>query len=552
MRAIHALLAVSALLFFPSCSLMGLDRFDTPSCTTDAQCDRQNQAAGLERSQCLAYRCRPNGAMRSCIRSHRDDDGDMAFNPVCSGGTVRGPVDCDDTNPLIYPDGLPRLDAGMSDAGVSPQREQCDGVDNDCDSVIDENVLAVESGATWTPMGEAQHVSIAPGAFMMTLLTTADDAASPANRLSSVYDGPGEFTALDALIPCTQRIDDGSCNVRETSLDGLGESSAAMAFISTNGCSEGRLHLRRLEGGTILAPSSTSNIAQGVRTTDINDACTLDGAHRPALSALFGETASEPRALLTWIDSPVVGISWVHALVVQYTDDIVALGDPAGIRLGQTTTDAAPVVLETGIDGWFVLALNDARVHVAFVSDSAATPALETDVQLPESMHARTLSATWMSGNRAALVLRGADNSIRVIVVALAVSPDALEARVVFGPTRLDDGVIVPRSTASVVYRSGGFLSPGGMLANFVPAEGLGGLVIGYMQGVNPGHVQIVRIADNLGRFNTIDRTSLPVGEANGAWDFALYQGGGRVRLNVLRGAAVGAVMRDAAFCGAL
>ena len=72
------------------------------------------------------------------------------------------------------------------------------------------------------------------------------------------------------------------------------------------------------------------------------------------------------------------------------------------------------------------------------------------------------------------------------------------------------------------------------------------------MQGANPDHVQIVRIADNLGRFNTIDRTSLPVGEANGTWEFALYQGGGRVRLNVLRGAAAGASMRDAGCCGAL
>lgn len=551
MRAIHALLVAGALLFFPSCSLLGLDQFDTPSCTTDAQCDRRNQVARLNRSECLAYRCRPNGAMRSCIRSHRDDDGDTAFNAVCAGGTIRGAVDCDDTNPLIYPDGLSRLDAGTSDAGVT-QREQCDGVDNDCDSVIDENVLALESGTTWTPMGAAQHMSIAPGALMVTLMTTADDAESPANRLSSVYDDPGEFSALDALIPCTQRIDDGACNVRETSLDGLGEGSAAMAFISTNGCDEGRLHLRRLVGDTILAPGSTSNIAQGVRTTDIHDACTRDGARRPVLSALFGETASEPRALLTWIDSPVVGISWVRALLVQYTDDIVALGDPAGIRLGQTTIDATPVVLETGTDGWFVLALNDARVHIAFVSDSAATPALETDLQLPESMHARTLSATSMSGNRAALVLRGADNSIRFLVVALAVSSDALEARVVFGPARVDDGAIVPRSTASVIYRHGGFLNPGGMLAGSVPAEGPGGLVIGYMQGANPDHVQIVRIADNLGRFNTIDHTSLPVGEANGTWDFALYQGGERARLNVLRGAAVGASMRDAAFCGAL
>lgn len=552
MRALQALLALSALLFVPSCSLIGLDRFDTPSCTTDAQCDLRSRGERNDRSECLAYRCRPNGAVRSCIWSHRDDDGDTAFNPVCSGGITDGLIDCDDTNPLIYPDGLPRLDAGMSDAGVSTERDACDGVDNDCDSVIDEHALALEGGATWTPMGAAQHVSVAPGAISLTLMTTADDAASPANRLSSTYDTPADFTALDALIPCGRGIDDGACNVRETSLDGLGERSTAMAFISTNGCSEGRLHLRRLEGETILAPSTTSNIAQGVRITAIDNACTLEGAHRPVLSALIHETASEQRALLTWIDSPVVGISWLHALVVQYTDDIVAVGDPAGIRLGQTTIDAAPVVLETGMHGWFVLALNDTRVHIAFVSDSIATPAIETDVVLPESMHARTLSATLMSSNRAALLLRGADNSIRLVVVGLSVSADALEARVVFGPTRLDDGAILPRSAASVVYRAAGFLNPGGTLAGLVPAEGIGGLVIGYMQGASPDHIEIIRVADNIGRFNTLDRTSLPLGEANGAWEFTLYEGGGRARLNVLRGAASSASMRDAAFCGAL
>src|SRR5439155_1239751 len=78
----------------------------------DDVCDRLNSAG-----DCMPWQC--DAASHRCVRRLRDDDRDGDPAGGCGGG------DCDDHDPAVS----------------SLHAEVCDGKDNDCDQLVDEDVV---------------------------------------------------------------------------------------------------------------------------------------------------------------------------------------------------------------------------------------------------------------------------------------------------------------------------------------------------------------------------------------------------------------------------
>jgi hypothetical protein len=161
--------AVGVLLLLGCGARTGLNPLDagpppTP-CVTDAECDDGRWCTGAE--VCLEGRCSPGAPVvcltggdpcidsvcdenaRACQRvfltDDRDNDGFRAPRPGSRPGDPdRCGDDCDDTNPRVYP-------------GAT---EVCNGLDDDCNGVIDDD-------ATLSPAGTSVRVSdeaVAPSA----------------------------------------------------------------------------------------------------------------------------------------------------------------------------------------------------------------------------------------------------------------------------------------------------------------------------------------------------------------------------------------------------
>jgi hypothetical protein len=101
------------------CSIV-IGEITPPPCTDDAECEVLNRAPpdGKIITSCRRYQCTGNPASPgTCVYRPTDADDDGQVSAMCPNGT-----DCDDGNPVIG-ENLPEL---------------CDGLDNDCDLVIDD------------------------------------------------------------------------------------------------------------------------------------------------------------------------------------------------------------------------------------------------------------------------------------------------------------------------------------------------------------------------------------------------------------------------------
>ena len=108
-----------------------VDCSDGNTCTGEESCDAAThvcmagEALDCDDGEvCTADSCDPE---MGCINTLIDVDGDTYSAMTCTTSAYQGD-DCNDTNSIIYP-------------GAD---EQCDSIDNDCDTTVDEDIVEVE------------------------------------------------------------------------------------------------------------------------------------------------------------------------------------------------------------------------------------------------------------------------------------------------------------------------------------------------------------------------------------------------------------------------
>jgi len=203
------------------CTFGGIANYEIGECEpkstqADDVCERLNK--GSDPKSCVVYQC--DRASKRCIQKPRDDDRDGDPTPACGG------TDCDDQNP----------------ARSGRTAEICDSQDNNCNGVVDEDVVKPEPART----------VVTPGA----LPSEADALLSSADRQSllGVYVDQGKCLPLVSLTHnsgdfvggagCFLLSDEQALVPRQPFAALIGANAAA-AFIGTSGCTgTGRLFYR--------------------------------------------------------------------------------------------------------------------------------------------------------------------------------------------------------------------------------------------------------------------------------------------------------------------
>jgi hypothetical protein len=372
------------------CSLSGLDEFDIPACSDNLDCAPLNEAEGVSEGSCEAYQCRRDGV--GCELRKRDMDDDGFLDRVCAGNAdlaEGGDFDCDDGEALTFPG----------------NKEKCDGLDNDCDGIVDEGVfpklevtatlglsgdLSVTYGDTTSAEAHVTVASAETGSARTTPVQNDTPETQPGNlQFGYLSEQDAQDTEDYPTAECPRPGGEvARCSFAEAAVTAFGESTTSedsgargvVFAVNTDGCAHGQVRVGYLKGERdvlLHGPAAHSNIFEGV---DIDDqGCTgasrgdgpvgavgINAAGLPATEDAF------PQALGVWLaDSKddhgscearevsveALGV-WLESSGnredVRWTN---GTGDGVPLPLGVTRGDGRPAVIAVNTEdaeGYFV------------------------------------------------------------------------------------------------------------------------------------------------------------------------------------------------------
>lgn len=246
------------------------------SCSKQADCDALNAKAGLGADTCEYYQCRDSS--RGCEKLPRDDDGDGHLDQAtCALERPKHELDCDDRD-----DGGETRHPGAM--------EMCDGIDNDCDGLIDEEVWGL-APAPDVPLSQVHWLSTAaPSAGHLPVVATTHKVSSAVSDLYLVStDAPPASLSLQK--------DSASCTKSAGLIEGCTLPQIAVALASNAWLAMG-VDIAGCEAGAVRFASSALDdhrpaLWDGDRTSKSNlrtgapgvPSCAAPGARAPTLVA---------------------------------------------------------------------------------------------------------------------------------------------------------------------------------------------------------------------------------------------------------------------------